>query len=88
MTLGFPNQSRSYDADHHRVRFWGHNNAMEVAFFIEESAIFKIAPRTANAESAILAAFDAARDRILAAAAKVYSPTQRRSFYVLAPADF
>jgi hypothetical protein len=88
MSIGFPNPSRSYDADHHRVRFWGHDDALEVSFFVEETALFKIAPKTPNAESSILAAFDAARDRIMAVAAKVYSPAQRRRFYVLAAADF
>ncbi len=88
MSIGFPNQSRSYDPDRHRIRFWGHDDALEVSFFLEESAIFKIAPRTGNAEAAILAAFDAARDRIMAAAAKVFSPSQPRAFYVLASGDF
>ncbi|MEJ0012688.1 MAG: DUF1488 family protein [Bauldia sp.] len=88
MTLGFPNPSRSYDANHHRIRFWAHDGAQEVTFFIEDGAIFKIAPRTGNAEAAILAAFDAARDRIMAAAAKVFSPSQPRAFYVLASGDF
>jgi hypothetical protein len=88
MTLGFPNQSRSYDPDRHRIRFWGYDNALEVPFFLEESALFKLYPRTQNVEAAILAAFDAARDRILEVAGKVYAPRQRRSFYVLAAADF
>ena len=33
MLLSFPNQSRSYDATLRAVRFWGHDGAMEVAFF-------------------------------------------------------
>ena len=24
MTLGFPNPSRSFDAEHRRIRFWSH----------------------------------------------------------------
>jgi hypothetical protein len=88
MTLGFPNHSRSYDPAQRRIRFWGHDNALEVTFFLEESAIFKLAPSTRNVEAGILAAFDSARDRILAAAAKVYVPAQRRSFYILAARDF
>lgn len=88
MALHFPNVSRSYDPDGHRVRFWGHDNALEVAFFLEESAIFKLAPKTLSGEPGILSAFDAARDRIQQAAAKAYSPSQSRRFYVLAAADF
>ena len=33
MSLNFPNPSRSYEPDHARVRFWGHDDAMEVSFF-------------------------------------------------------
>jgi hypothetical protein len=88
MPLGFPNQSRSFDVDGHRVRFWGHDGALEISFFLDESAIFKLYPLTQNVEAAILAAFDAARERIHAVAGKLYSPKQRRSFYVLAAADF
>jgi hypothetical protein len=88
MAIHFPNVSRSYDADHHRIRFWGHDDAVEIPFFLDENVIFKLAPRTANGETAILAAFDAARERIFAAATRIYSPRQGRSFYVLAPADF
>ena len=86
MPLGFPNQSRSFDG--HRVRFWGHDGALEISFFLDESAIFKLYPLTQNVEAAILAAFDAARERIHAVAGKLYSPKQRRSFYVLAATDF
>jgi Protein of unknown function (DUF1488) len=32
MTLGFPNQSRFYDATRLAVRFWGHDSAMEASF--------------------------------------------------------
>ena len=88
MTLQFPNQSRSYDAERRRVRFWGHDNALEVPFFLDEAALFKIFPKTANAEAGILAAFDAARARIFEVASRLYAPRQRRSFYVLAATDF
>jgi hypothetical protein len=88
MTLNFPNQSRSYDLNRRRVRFGGHDDAVEVPFFVDEAAIFKLYPRTKNAEEGILAAFDAARERIFEVAGKVYAPRQRRSFYVLAAADF
>jgi hypothetical protein len=87
MPLSFPNLSRSYDADRRRIRFWGHDNAMEVSFFLEEGALFRLKPTTRNEESAILAAFDAFREKINAAADKAHSAT-RRSFYVLVAADF
>jgi hypothetical protein len=88
MALHFPNPSRSYDADGRRIRFWGHDDALEVPFFLEESALFKLYPKTTNAEPEILAAFDAARTRILAVAGRVYTPRRRKSFYVLTPDDF
>ncbi|HZP20141.1 MAG TPA: DUF1488 domain-containing protein [Bauldia sp.] len=88
MSLGFPNASRSYDPDRHRIRFWGHDQAMEVPFLLDENVIFKLAPRTAHGEAGILAAFDAVRDRIHQVAMRVYAPGQRRSFYFLAASDF
>ena len=88
MSLAFPNPSRSYDPVSRRIRFWGHDSAMEVRFFLEENAIFVLYPKTRNTEEAILAAFDAARERIFAVAAKVYAPGQHRSFYTLAGDQF
>jgi len=87
MTLSFPNPSRSYDAERGRIRFWGHDDALEVPFFVEEAAIFRLFPRTRNAEQAVLAAFDAARERINEIAGKVYTRNER-AFYVLAASDF
>jgi hypothetical protein len=88
MAIAFPNKSRSYDADQRRIRFWGYEDAREVSFFVEENAIFKLAPRTQNVESGILSAFDAARDRIMQAAAKAYDHARGQRFYILAAADF
>ena len=88
MALGFPNPSRSYDADRHRVRFWGYDSAMEVSFFIEEAALFALYPRTQNAEDGILSAFDTARDRIMEVAARIYSASRRQHAYILAASDF
>jgi hypothetical protein len=88
MSLNFPNPSRSYDPERHRIRFWGHDSAMEVPFFLEEKAIFVLYPRTTNTEAGILAAFDLARERIFAVAAKVYSPGHYRSFYTLTGDQF
>ena len=88
MALNFPNLSRSYDAAGNRIRFWGHDGAIEVPFFLEVSALLRFFPETPNVESRILTAFDAVRDRILEAAGRVYSARRRRTFYVLAVADF
>ena len=89
MALGFPNPSRSYDADRHRVRFWGYDSSMEISFFIEEAALFALYPRTQNAEDGILSAFDTARDRIMEVAARVYSASRgRQPAYALAASDF
>ena len=88
MSLGFPNPSRSYDPNRRRIRFWGHDSAMEVSFFLDEGAIFILYPKTRNTEAAILEAFDAARERIFAVAAKVYAPSQHRSFYNLTGDQF
>jgi hypothetical protein len=87
MALSFPNLSRSYDAAGRRVRFWGYDSAMEIPFFVEASALVGLAPRTSDAETGILAAFDAARARIIEVATKVHS-FDKRSFYVLVASDF
>ena len=88
MSLNFPNPSRSYDPDRGRIRFWGHDSAMEVPFFLEENAIFVLYPKTKNTEAGILAAFDEARERIFAVAAKVYAPRKHHSFYTLTGDQF
>jgi Protein of unknown function (DUF1488) len=62
MSLGFPNQSRSYDATLRAVRFWGHDGAMEVSFFVNEDALKGVEPRMQPNESGFLAAFDSHRD--------------------------
>jgi hypothetical protein len=87
MALNFPNMSRSYDAAGNRVRFWGHDGTVEVAFFLETSALLRLFPDTPNIEFRILEAFDIAWDRIIAAARRVYSPRDRRTFYVLDAAE-
>ena len=71
-----------------RIRFWGHDGALEVPFFVDVSALLQFFPETPNIEARILATFDVLRDRIIAAAGKVYSARHRRAFYVLAAGDF
>jgi hypothetical protein len=87
MTLSFPNQSRSYDATRHAVRFWGHDSAMEASFFMSAAALRHIQPGLAPDEAALLSAFDLNRNLILAAAVKVYARRSQGSYELIA-SDF
>jgi len=86
MTIEFPNQSRSYDANHHQIRFWGHDASREVAFLVEAEALHQVGARTTGNEEALLLAFDANRERIESAARKAYS-RRGTGFYVLGVSD-
>ena len=70
MALIFPNRSRSFDEVRHAVRFLGYDGMFEVPFAVQANALLGSA-RSAYAEADCLAAFDAARDRIYAAAQQV-----------------
>ncbi len=87
MALNFPNQSRSYDATLHAVRFWGHDGAMEVSFYVNEDALKRIHPELRPDEAGLLDAFDVNRMVIHMAAAKAYRRI-RKSSYELFAADF
>lgn len=87
MTLNFPNTSRSYDETRNLVRFWGYDSALEICFFIEAGALCKLVPQTGSLEADCLGTFDAARERILDAARRVYT-RGRRGPYLLSAADF
>ena len=87
MTLSFPNRSRSYDATRRAVRFWGHDSAMEASFFVTEDALRQIQPDARFDEDGLLGVFDANRDLIYAAAAKVYA-RGRKGSYELIRSDF
>jgi hypothetical protein len=87
MALSFPNQSRSYDATRRAVRFWGHDSAMEASFFVTEDALKRVQPDTRFDEPGLLDAFDANRDLIYQAAARVYARGHRGS-YNLVSTDF
>lgn len=82
--IEFPNHSRSYDQTRRAVRFWGHDSALEATFFIDEGALRRIQPDTRPDESGFLNAFDGNRDRICAAAAKVYVRGSRGSYDLVA----
>jgi hypothetical protein len=87
MALGFPNQSRSYDATRRAVRFWGHDSAMEASFFVNEDALKRIQPDMWCDEAGLLDTFDLNRELIYATAVKVYRRGHRGSYY-LTPSDF
>jgi hypothetical protein len=85
--IDFPNHSRSYDHTRRAVRFWGYDSAMEASFFIEENALRRIQPDAHPDESGFLKAFDANRDLICAAAARIYVRGSKGS-YDLVVANF
>jgi hypothetical protein len=87
MPLSFPNLSRYYDGTLRAVRFWGHDSALEAAFFVTEEALKRVQPDMRLGEVGALRAFDANRDLIHAAAAKVYKRGARGS-YDLVSTDF
>ena len=80
MSLEFPNSSRSYDATRRAVRFWGYDTAMEWSFFITADALKHVRPAMENDEAGMLAAFDSHRDRICAAARKLYARGRKGSY--------
>ena len=87
MPLTFPNQSRSYDATRHAVRFWGYDSAMESSFFIMADALQRVQPGIWLDEAGLLDAFDANRDLIYATATRVYARGRKGSYDVVA-SDF
>lgn len=86
MAIEFPNLSRRYDATRRCVRFSGYDGALERQFFVEEEALWALDVTTRKGGTALLAAFDRHRDRICAAAVRVYG-RQREGSYTLTPAD-
>jgi hypothetical protein len=87
MTLDFPNESRSFDGTRRAVRFWGHDGSMEASFFVTEAALKRLQPKMPLDEDGMLRAFDLHRERIYAAATKVYA-RGRKGSYDLEQSDF
>jgi Protein of unknown function (DUF1488) len=85
MTLEFPNLSRRYDATRRCVRFSGYDGALERPFFVEE-ALWHLDGMARKGGAALLAVFDRHRDRICAAAVRIYG-RRREGSYTLTPAD-
>jgi hypothetical protein len=82
--LTFPNLSRSYDARYQCVRFWAYDNALEIPFYVQASALCRIDPTVTRDEVGLLSAFDLYRDRICQAAGRVYSRRSRGSYTLTA----
>ena len=80
MAIMFPNASRSYDATRRAVRFWGYDTAMEWSFFVTVEALQHVHPAMTQDEAGMLGAFDSNRDRICAAAAKLYARGRKGSY--------
>ena len=85
--LKFPNASRSYDARQRQVRFWAHDSALEILFFLDAAALFYLNPDTEADAAGLLATFDRNRPAIQTAAARIYGRHQRGS-YTLTVSDF
>jgi hypothetical protein len=86
MAIAFPNLSRRYDATRRCVRFSGYDGALERPFFVEEEALWGLDAMARTSAAALLAAFDRHRDRICAAAVRVYG-RHREGSYTLTSAD-
>ena len=56
--MNFTNQSRSYDATRHAVRFWGYDGALEVSFFVTDEALRRLEPGAPGDETSLLAVFE------------------------------
>jgi hypothetical protein len=82
VTLNFTNQSRSYDATRHAVRFWGYDGAREVSFFVTDDALRRLEPGASADETSLLAVFEAHHDRVLRAAARVYAQGPKGSYEI------
>lgn len=73
MDLAFPNLTRSFEASKNRVRFWGHDNAIEITFFVSSDILSQLMPGTERSETAILRIFDSMRSDIHEAARRAYA---------------
>lgn len=88
MSLNFPNRTRCYDTGRRGVRFWGHDGAFEISFFVDAAALARLSHNgDGTGEASSLSAFDRFRDQILRVATKLYA-SKRKEFYVLVATDF
>ena len=66
------------------MRFWAYDNALEIPFYVQASALCRIDPAVTRDEAGLLSAFDLYRDRICQAAGRVYSRRSRGSYTLTA----
>jgi hypothetical protein len=85
--LNFPNASRSYDSRQRRVRFWAHDSALEIQFFLDAAALLHLDPETQTDEAGLLRTFDLNRATIETAATRAYTRDSRGA-YILMASDF
>jgi hypothetical protein len=85
--LNFPNESRSYDATRHAVRFWAYDSAMEIPFYVATDALMRLQPGITSDETGYLRAFDTHTALIRAVAIDVYTRGSR-GCYDLTASDF
>lgn len=82
MALTFPNPSRSYDAAHDCVCFWGYDNAREISFQVGREVLIHLEPTAAEGEAQLLAAFDKHRIRLLGLALEQFEGGKRNSYRI------
>jgi hypothetical protein len=80
MSLTFPNSSRSYDLEHKRVRFVGHDGMFQISFSISVDAVSHKRFDANDAEAGYLHAFDAALESIHEIARKAYKRTRKSTY--------
>lgn|SRR6478752_4068585 len=85
--LNFPNQSRSLDAAHGCVSFWGYASTIEVSFQIGVDVLHQMAPSGVETHEGVLDTFDRNRTVIERAAGTAYS-RDHATFCRLSRSDF
>lgn len=73
MSLIFSNPTRSYESGRHGVRFWGHDQSLEVGFLVTEAALRELETDVEPDAASFLQAFDRHLGSIHAVAHCVYA---------------
>ena len=87
MGLNFPNMSRSFLPSRRAVQFWGHDETLEITFFVTEDALRRFEPNMRSNEDGMLQTFDSNRAAIYKVATRVFSHG-RAGTYELTPKNF
>lgn len=89
MALSFPNQCRSFDHSRKCVCFWGHDNVIEVSFFVNLEALQTLNPSTGDSADACLDTFDKDIELIHQVAYDIYTSTRKTTYaHTLMATDF